>query len=72
MKTTIKLNTTRALVVQPCKTGGILICIEDRSGEAASVEALSLTNDQAGALCFALESAFEAQGGSADTLNDKG
>lgn len=72
MKTTIKITTTRAIVVQPCKTGGILLAVEDRNGEAASIEALTLTNDQAGALVFALESAFEAQEGSAELLNDRG
>jgi hypothetical protein len=67
MKTTIKITTTRAIVVQPCKTSGrILLTVQDRNGEAASIEALTLTNDQAGALVFALEE------GSAELLKDRG
>lgn len=72
MKSTIKLTTTRAIVVQPCKTGGVLLTIEDRAGQVRSAEAIQLTNDQAGALVFAIESAYEYQCGSPELLNDKG
>lgn len=72
MKSTIKITTTRAIVIQPCKTGGILLTLEDRNGQVRSAEAINLTPDQAGALVFALEAALETIPGSPELLNDRG
>lgn len=61
MKTTIKLTTTRAMSVHPCKnTGGVVLEITDRSGQAATTEAIHLTADQVGALLYGIEAAAEA------------
>jgi hypothetical protein len=61
MKTTIKLTTTRAMSVHPCKnTGGVVLEITDRAGGAASTEAMHLTADQVGALLYGIETAAEA------------
>lgn len=62
MKTTIKLTTTKRLTVQPCKTGGVIVELDNPNAlhVLASHITLQLTMDQAGALIFALEQAAEA------------
>lgn len=79
MKTTIKLTTTKTLTVQPCKTGGVIVEINNPHAlhVLASHVTLQLTPDQAGALIFALEQVCEANEtaalrGSEELLNDKG
>jgi hypothetical protein len=62
MKSTIKLTTSKSLTVQPCKTGGILIELDNPNAlhALAAHTTLQLTMDQAGALLFAIEQAAEA------------
>ena len=63
MKTTIKLNKEKSLSIAPSKTGGgavILDMTEFCNGINVGGWTLSLNQDQAGALIFALEQAAEA------------
>jgi hypothetical protein len=79
MKTTIKLTTSKAMTVQPCKTGGVILEVNNLpvlapvmlglSDEKPSNITIKLTPDQVGALIFALEMCIE---GSPETLNDRG
>jgi hypothetical protein len=71
MKTTIKLTTSKAMTVQPCKTGGVILEVNNPHAlhVLASNITIQLTPDQVGALIFALEMCIE---GSPETLNDRG
>lgn len=64
MKSTIKLTTSKRLTVQPCKTGGIVIELDNPHAlhALAMHTTVKLTMDQAGALMFAIEQAAEAAG----------
>ena len=57
MKSTIKLTTTRSITVHPTNQGLICVDIEEQGNNVAW---LFLTQDQTGALIFALEQAAEA------------
>lgn len=61
MKTTIKTG-TRQIIVQPSKTarGSIGVIVEPSALDAVLGVCITLTQDQAGALIFALEQAAEA------------
>jgi len=54
MKTTIKLSRTDRLVINPTRTGVVLVEIESDSEQFN----FTLTPDQAGALIFGLEQAI--------------
>ncbi len=61
MKSTIKLNKTREIVIQPSKVnpGHVSLIIENHAS-AIGQWGVTLTPDQVGALLFALEQAAEA------------
>lgn len=59
MKTTIKLTHSKTLTVQPTKAGGVVVEFLPILS-AVNDATLHLTQDQAGALIFALEQAAEA------------
>jgi hypothetical protein len=67
MKSTIKLNPSTRLTVQPCKTGGIILEISPAPTKTDAVT-FHLTPDQAGALIFGLEQAAEADSIAQDRL----
>lgn len=56
MKTTVKVTAAQSIVVEPCKVGGVFLNVNS-GGE---VFPLLLTQDQCGALLFAIEQAAEA------------
>lgn len=60
MKSTIKLTTNKALIVQQCKGGGVTIELACRFNYMEGPQAFHLTQDQCGALLFAIEQAAEA------------
>ncbi len=61
MKTTIKLTASKAIVINPCITGGVVFELTEKGGEAQhALQAVSLTPDQVGALIFSLETAAQA------------
>lgn len=64
MKSTIKLTPSKAVCVQPCKQGGVVLEITNKAAlhVLATTTTLHLTPDQVGALLFALEQAAEASG----------
>jgi len=57
---TIKLCGGRSIVVQASRLGEVLIQIEDRTGQAATIDTMSLDPATAGAVVFAIEQAGEA------------
>lgn len=57
---TIKLCAGRSIAVQATKTGSVLVEIIDRTGAAASIDAMSLDPATAGALAFSIEQCGEA------------
>lgn len=64
MKSTIKLTPSKAVCVQPCKQGGVVLEITNRNAlhVLATITTLHLMPDQCGALLFAIEQAAEAAG----------
>ena len=62
MKSTIKLTPSKAVCVQPCKQGGVVLEITNKAAlhVLATQTTLHLTPDQCGALLFAIEQAAEA------------
>lgn len=59
MKTTIKLTTSTSLTVLPCTSGGVLFEITPEPTQPGYL-AFVLSQDQCGALLFAIEQAAEA------------
>ena len=59
MKTTIKLTTSTAMTIEPA-AGGVLLVIDANTGLPRHERFIHLSQDQAGALIFALEQAAEA------------
>lgn len=62
MKSTIKLTTSKSITVQPCKTGGVIVELNNPHSLHVLAERMTmqLTPDQCGALLFAIEQAAEA------------
>jgi hypothetical protein len=62
MKSTIKLTPSKAVCVQPCKQGGVVLEITNKNAlhVLATITTIHLTQDQCGALLFAIEQAAEA------------
>lgn len=62
MKSTIKLTPSKAVCVQPCKQGGVVLEITNKNTlhVLATITTIHLTQDQCGALLFAIEQAAEA------------
>lgn len=58
MKTTVKLDTMSAVIVEPSRSG---VQITIKVGQVP-IRAVTLTQDQVGALLFAVEQAAEAAG----------
>lgn len=56
MKSTIALTPSKRLVIQPCKTGGIVLeTVHGLAGQAKTIEAWHIEPGQVGALLWAIE-----------------
>lgn len=62
MKSTIALTPSKRIIVQPCKTGGIVLeVVHGASGGPKTTEAFHIDAGQAGCLLFGIEQAMAAQ-----------
>ena len=59
MKSTIALTPSKRLVIQPCKTGGIVLeTVHGLAGQAKTIEEFHISEPQIGALLWAIEAAW--------------